>query len=187
MRGDADMAERPTIENLQADAVRREADYAARKRARVADASPANAVGMPPAVQGFACTDPAGMRSTCSAEHIQSLSPVAEQSPAATSFGCGERYDSVRFLAGSCPSLYSQHPHERASCGADSSRRAFYREFVKVVDASDVIIEVLDARDPAAYRSPDVERYVRAAGSNKKVILLLNKIGVHSFCWPRHG
>ncbi len=71
--------------------------------------------------------------------------------------------------------------------GADSSRRAFYREFVKVVDASDVIIEVLDARDPAAYRSPDVERYVRAAGSNKKIILLLNKIGVHPFCLPRHG
>ena len=69
---------------------------------------------------------------------------------------------------------------ESASHGADSSRRAFYREFVKVVDASDVIIEVLDARDPAAYRSPDVERYVRAAGSNKKIILLLNKIGERS-------
>ena len=72
----------------------------------------------------------------------------------------------------------SQHAHAKCEpCGADSSRRAFYREFVKVVDASDVIIEVLDARDPAAYRSPDVERYVRAAGSNKKIILLLNKIG----------
>lgn len=37
--------------------------------------------------------------------------------------------------------------------------------------------QVLDARDPAAYRCPEVERYVRAAGANKKIILLLNKIG----------
>ena len=70
------------------------------------------------------------------------------------------------------PSAYMVAP-----CAADSSRRAFYREFVKVVEASDVIIEVLDARDPLAYRSLDVERYVRAAGSDKKIILLLNKIG----------
>ena len=40
-----------------------------------------------------------------------------------------------------------------------------------------MIIEVLDARDPMAYRSLEVERYVRAAGSDKKIILLLNKIG----------
>ena len=89
---------------------------------------------------------------------------------------------------GTDPSKPAVSAHAR-ECprGADSSRRAFYREFVKVVDASDVIIEVLDARDPAAYRSPDVERYVRAAGSNKKIILLLNKIGAQSACSPRNG
>ena len=62
------------------------------------------------------------------------------------------------------------------SC-ADGSRRAFYKEFVKVVEAADVIIEVLDARDPLSSRCSDVERFVRAAGSGKKLILLLNKIG----------
>ena len=60
---------------------------------------------------------------------------------------------------------------------ADSSRRAFYKEFVKVVEAADVIIEVLDARDPLATRCTDVERYVRKCGAAKKLILLLNKIG----------
>ena len=60
---------------------------------------------------------------------------------------------------------------------ADSSRRAFYKEFVKVVEAADVIIEVLDARDPLATRCADVERYVRRSGVSKKLILLLNKIG----------
>eukprot|EP01024_Parvocaulis_polyphysoides_P008549 TRINITY_DN12541_c0_g1_i2.p1 TRINITY_DN12541_c0_g1~~TRINITY_DN12541_c0_g1_i2.p1 ORF type:complete len:580 (-),score=92.77 TRINITY_DN12541_c0_g1_i2:322-2061(-) len=60
--------------------------------------------------------------------------------------------------------------------GVDNSRRAFYREFKKVVDLSDVIIQVLDARDPISCRCLDVERYVRSINPNKKVFLLLNKI-----------
>ena len=45
------------------------------------------------------------------------------------------------------------------------------------MEAADVIIEVLDARDPLATRCTDVERYVRKSGAAKKLILLLNKIG----------
>lgn len=60
---------------------------------------------------------------------------------------------------------------------ADGSRRAFYRDFVKVVEAADVVIEVLDARDPLSCRCVDVERFIRRAGASKKIILLLNKIG----------
>eukprot|EP01023_Acetabularia_acetabulum_P068243 TRINITY_DN9626_c0_g1_i2.p1 TRINITY_DN9626_c0_g1~~TRINITY_DN9626_c0_g1_i2.p1 ORF type:complete len:520 (-),score=109.44 TRINITY_DN9626_c0_g1_i2:269-1615(-) len=60
--------------------------------------------------------------------------------------------------------------------GVDTSRRAFYREFKKVVELSDVIIQVLDARDPVSCRCLDVERYVRSVNPNKKVFLLLNKI-----------
>jgi nuclear GTP-binding protein len=58
----------------------------------------------------------------------------------------------------------------------DSSRKAFYKEFVRVVEASDVVIEVLDARDPAGSRCLEVERFARRLGPNKKIILLLNKI-----------
>ena len=60
---------------------------------------------------------------------------------------------------------------------ADPSKRAFFKDFARVVEASDVILEVLDARDPLATRCQDVERYVRKAGANKRVVLLLNKIG----------
>ncbi len=47
----------------------------------------------------------------------------------------------------------------------------------QVVEASDVIIEVLDARDPLGCRCADVERFVRRTDPSKKIILLLNKIG----------
>lgn len=46
-----------------------------------------------------------------------------------------------------------------------------------MVEAADVILHVLDARDPIATRSIDVEQYVCKAGPDKRVVLLLNKIG----------
>ncbi len=60
---------------------------------------------------------------------------------------------------------------------ADPMRKAAYREVLKVVQAADVIIQVLDARDPAATRSPEIERHIRSISPSKRIILLLNKIG----------
>ncbi|KAK9726485.1 hypothetical protein RND81_05G218500 [Saponaria officinalis] len=58
----------------------------------------------------------------------------------------------------------------------DNSDRIFYKELVKVIDLSDVIVEVLDARDPLGTRCVDMEKMVLNSGPNKKLILLLNKI-----------
>lgn len=58
----------------------------------------------------------------------------------------------------------------------ETSRKAYYKEFKKVVDNSDVILEVLDARDPLGCRCFKVEEAVLSAGSNKKIVLVLNKI-----------
>uniref|UniRef100_A0A1J3DCJ0 Guanine nucleotide-binding protein-like NSN1 n=1 Tax=Noccaea caerulescens TaxID=107243 RepID=A0A1J3DCJ0_NOCCA len=58
----------------------------------------------------------------------------------------------------------------------DNSERAFYKELVKVIELSDVILEVLDARDPLGTRCIDMERMVLQAGPNKHLVLLLNKI-----------
>jgi len=58
----------------------------------------------------------------------------------------------------------------------DNSMSAYYHEFKKVVEAADVIIEVLDARDPMGCRCPDIEQTIATKYPNKKVILLLNKI-----------
>lgn len=59
----------------------------------------------------------------------------------------------------------------------DQSLKAYYREFRRVVEASDVVLEVLDARDPLGCRCPQVEEAVLMSGTNKKLILVLNKIG----------
>lgn len=57
----------------------------------------------------------------------------------------------------------------------DGKQRSFYREFQKVVAAADVILEVVDARDPLGTRCGQVEELVRAAGDNKRLVLVLNK------------
>jgi len=54
------------------------------------------------------------------------------------------------------------------------SRRAFYKELKKVIEAADVVIQVLDARDPEGCRSKEIEDEAVKAG--KKVLLLVNKI-----------
>lgn len=59
----------------------------------------------------------------------------------------------------------------------ESSRRQFDKVFKQVVDAADVVLYVLDARDPEGTRSKEVEREIMAAdGGSKRLILILNKI-----------
>jgi len=59
----------------------------------------------------------------------------------------------------------------------DTSRRAFDKVFKIVTSSADVILYVLDARDPEGTRSKEVERQIMAAeGGSKRLILILNKI-----------
>lgn len=59
----------------------------------------------------------------------------------------------------------------------DGSRKAFDKVFKQVVDQADVVLYVLDARDPEGTRSKEVERMVMAAADGgKRLILILNKI-----------
>ncbi|CBQ72307.1 related to NUG1-Nuclear GTPase (involved in Ribosome biogenesis) [Sporisorium reilianum SRZ2] len=56
----------------------------------------------------------------------------------------------------------------------DSSIKAYMRELRKVIDNADVLLQVLDARDPLGCRSLETERMLLRAG--KKIVLILNKI-----------
>jgi nuclear GTP-binding protein len=77
----------------------------------------------------------------------------------------------------------SRDVEESAITTKDNSRRAYYREFRKVVEAADVILEVLDARDPLGCRAKHVERFILDQGLRKRIILVLNKIDLV----PRHA
>ena len=53
--------------------------------------------------------------------------------------------------------------------------RRIWQELYKVVDSSDVIVMVLDARDPMGTRCLPLERELKKNRTNKHLILLLNK------------
>jgi len=58
----------------------------------------------------------------------------------------------------------------------DNSKRAYFREFKKILEIADVILEVLDARDPLGSRCKEIEQKILQKDPNKKIILILNKI-----------
>lgn len=62
----------------------------------------------------------------------------------------------------------------------DASLKLHARSLRKVLEASDVLIEVLDARDPVGTRCRAVEKELKSLdGGRKKLVLVLNKIGKH--------
>ncbi|KAM0788791.1 hypothetical protein ACM66B_002880 [Microbotryomycetes sp. NB124-2] len=58
---------------------------------------------------------------------------------------------------------------------AGTSRR-IWAELYKVIDSSDVILHVLDARDPMGTRCESVENYLAKEKRGKKLIYVLNKV-----------
>lgn len=63
----------------------------------------------------------------------------------------------------------------------EQMRRHYIRTLHKVIDQSDIVMLVLDARDPEGCRSRLVEEEVRRRESEgKKLIFVLNKIGTSS-------
>jgi nuclear GTP-binding protein len=58
----------------------------------------------------------------------------------------------------------------------DNSRRAYIKDLKQVIENSDVILEVLDARDPLSCRSKELESQILAQKDEKKIILVINKI-----------
>ena len=53
--------------------------------------------------------------------------------------------------------------------------KRIWNELYKVIDSSDVVIHVLDARDPLGTRCRSVEKYIKEEAPHKHLVFLLNK------------
>ena len=75
----------------------------------------------------------------------------------------------------SCP----ESPASSGIPGPDPVRgqsRRIWNELYKVIDCSDVVVHVLDARDPHGTMCANVEKYIREKYSCKHLLYLINKV-----------
>uniref|UniRef100_A0A8C5LD12 Guanine nucleotide-binding protein-like 3 n=1 Tax=Jaculus jaculus TaxID=51337 RepID=A0A8C5LD12_JACJA len=63
---------------------------------------------------------------------------------------------------------------KKAKLSKQNPKKTHCQELKKVIEASDVVLEVLDARDPLGCRCPQVEEAIVQSGL-KKLVLVLNK------------
>lgn len=98
---------------------------------------------------------------------------------------------SLAALAGSSSESSSMHatpgPSGEKYQTKEQQRRHFVRTLHKVIEESDVVILVLDARDPEGTRSRLVEEEVRRRESEgKRLVFVLNKVGECTRQTERH-
>lgn len=56
-----------------------------------------------------------------------------------------------------------------------------WRQLWRVIERSDLIVQIVDARNPLMFRSEDLEQYVKAVDSKKENLLLINKADMMSY------
>lgn len=86
-----------------------------------------------------------------------------------------EKYDSGkdRDLVTEEPEFKEEMPEVIFKAG--QSKRV-WGELYKVIDSSDVVVQVLDARDPLGTRCYQIERYMKKEKPHKHLIFVLNKV-----------
>ncbi|RCN40549.1 hypothetical protein ANCCAN_13519 [Ancylostoma caninum] len=65
-----------------------------------------------------------------------------------------------------------------------------WRELWRVVERSDVVVQIVDARNPLLFRSKDLDAYVKEVDPAKQVLLLVNKADLleeyHLMEWAKY-
>jgi nuclear GTP-binding protein len=92
-------------------------------------------------------------------EKARYLNPFVEHEPT----GEAEAWD-PGYVAGAKEAIFNKGQSKR-----------IWNELYKVIDSSDVVIHVLDARDPLGTRCRSVEKYIKEEAPHKHLIFVLNK------------
>ncbi|RPB07599.1 P-loop containing nucleoside triphosphate hydrolase protein [Morchella conica CCBAS932] len=65
-----------------------------------------------------------------------------------------------------------------------------WRQLWRVIERSDLVVQIVDARNPLLFRSEDLERYVLEVGADKRNLLLVNKADMMTLeqrmVWAEH-
>ena len=96
-----------------------------------------------------------------------------------------ERLEQSKLLSGNAGAEAEEHGEDGIEDGVlNTAREAIFskgqskriwNELYKVIDSSDVIIHVLDARDPLGTRCRAVEKYLKEEAPHKHLVFVLNK------------
>jgi nuclear GTP-binding protein len=92
-----------------------------------------------------------------------------------------ERLDQAKLLSGKSGETAGDTDDDkpvttaREAVFSKGQSKRIWNELYKVMDSSDVIIHVLDARDPEGTRCRSVEKYLREEAPHKHLVFVLNK------------
>lgn len=87
-----------------------------------------------------------------------------------------ERLDQAKLLSGNSGETDGEElTSAREPIFSKGQSKRIWNELYKVIDSSDVVIHVLDARDPEGTRCRSVEKYIREEAAHKHLIFVLNK------------
>jgi nuclear GTP-binding protein len=68
------------------------------------------------------------------------------------------------------------HTTAREAIFSKGTSKRIWNELYKVIDSSDVILHVIDARDPVGTRCRSVEKYLKTEAPHKHLVFVLNKV-----------
>jgi nuclear GTP-binding protein len=87
-----------------------------------------------------------------------------------------QAFDAKQQVGGPSGATETQEKSDGTVAAGQQSRRAYLRELKKVVDTSDVLLQVLDCRDPVGSRIHQTVEDIILSKSDKRMVLVLNKI-----------
>ncbi|KAK9366652.1 NUC091 domain-containing protein [Lipomyces kononenkoae] len=84
-----------------------------------------------------------------------------------------QKLETEALMSVATPTDWIQEAREAIFSKGQSKR--IWNELYKVIDSSDVVVHVLDARDPLGTRCQSVEQYIKKEAPHKHLIFVLNK------------